>query len=508
LLVFFISMLLLIVMAILSSYSLKRLVDSAYWVNHTQIVMTDLETINSVVRDAESSQRGFLLTGNKEYLLPYHNAYKNAFDVLEHLKGLTKGDAEAQQKLELLKTEIDKRFSILKTALKSFEDGEPIDKEFLNDGRLQMIKVSKVIEELKAEQHGLLTRRTAVNAEFEKFTPVYTIVFSLFAIFVGTVACLQIFKNFEEVKAAEQEVHSKNSELQVALEELKSTEEHLIRLNNELERRVDSRTNELSASEEELRQTLENLIDLNSKITASERELVTKNEQLLKINNELDNFIYTASHDLKAPISNIEGLASNLKKRLKQKIDQDEEKLIEMIEQSVNRFKNTIDSLTEISKIQQVGTDVTEEVLFEEILEEINIDLAYSLEQVGGCLIKNLIVDRIHFSRKNLRSILFNLLSNSIKYRSSERSLLINFSTFLSDEYTVICVQDNGLGIPNDQIPKVFTMFKRFHTHTDGSGVGLYIVKKIIENVNGKIEVESEVGGGSTFKIFIRNEEN
>ena len=106
------------------------------------------------------------------------------------------------------------------------------------------------------------------------------------------------------------------------------------------------------------------------------------------------------------------------------------------------------------------------------------------------------------FDRDKLEKIMYNLLSNAIKYRSDERPLKVKISTKKSDKHIILSVEDNGLGMSKYHQKKLFSMFKRFHTHVDGTGIGLYIVKRIIENKKGKIEVESEEGKGTTFRIY------
>ena len=112
----------------------------------------------------------------------------------------------------------------------------------------------------------------------------------------------------------------------------------------------------------------------------------------------------------------------------------------------------------------------------------------------------------ITYSRKNLRSFLFNLLSNAIKYAHGDRIPEIRIQTqyWPADELVSITVTDNGLGIPHNQKDKIFSMFRRVHTHVEGSGVGLYLVKKILENQGDWIEVESVEGLGSSFNVFFK----
>lgn len=91
-----------------------------------------------------------------------------------------------------------------------------------------------------------------------------------------------------------------------------------------------------------------------------------------------------------------------------------------------------------------------------------------------------------------------------MKYKSPDKDALILIRSFLQENWVILIVSDNGLGIPSNKIPVLFGMFKRFHNHVEGTGVGLYIVKRIVENSGGKIEVESEVGKGTTFTIYLK----
>jgi signal transduction histidine kinase len=96
-------------------------------------------------------------------------------------------------------------------------------------------------------------------------------------------------------------------------------------------------------------------------------------------------------------------------------------------------------------------------------------------------------------------------LSNAIKYRSPDRPPVIHLSAQKTEGYALIRVEDNGLGIDETQKAKLFTMFKRFHNHVDGTGVGLYIVKRIVENAGGRIDVESQPNKGSVFSVYLKN---
>lgn len=239
------------------------------------------------------------------------------------------------------------------------------------------------------------------------------------------------------------------------------------------------------------------------------QELNARNEQLIRTNNDLDTFVYTASHDLKSPILNIEGLLSLLVKKLQKEgaIHDDQQKLIGMITHSINRFKFTIQDLTEIAKVQKNFEEDTTVVNFEEIIADVKESIQEMINSSGAKIYADTTeVPEIKISRKNIKSIIYNFLSNAIKYRSLERPPEVFIKTRKQDGYTVLTIKDNGMGMDLSKENKIFVMFKRLHNHVEGTGVGLYIVKRIIDNMGGKIKVESTPGQGSVFKVYFKDD--
>jgi PAS domain S-box-containing protein len=265
------------------------------------------------------------------------------------------------------------------------------------------------------------------------------------------------------------------------------------------EREAQTLAEELAAANEELRAA-------NEEIQSANEELGDTNRQLSRINSDLDNFVYTASHDLKAPILNIEGLLKALERQLNGTISQSESvrKIYELLYNSVNRFKATIQDLTEVARISKESTEDVAHIPLAEVLTEVLLDLQLQLEEAGAQIAVKLDGESVQFSRKNLKSILYNLLSNAVKYRSPDRQLRVGIASRVQEGYLELVVEDNGLGIDMRQEEKIFALFKRLHNHVDGTGIGLYMVKKMLENATGKIKVESKVGVGSTFRVYFK----
>ncbi|CAN5499658.1 hypothetical protein BH23BAC1_BH23BAC1_24890 [soil metagenome] len=285
------------------------------------------------------------------------------------------------------------------------------------------------------------------------------------------------------------------------IQKLKDTEDELHKTTLILAKK----NKELFVANEEIQANNEELSAANEEIRSTNDELFQTNQQLIKVNADLDNFIYTASHDFKAPITNIEGLAKLLKIELEQKkyLNKDIEEIVNMIHSSINRFQRTISDLTEISKIQRNINLDYESVDLREIINDVLMDFQPQIKSSDAQLQVNLNKQPfIHFSRKNLKSIVYNLISNAIKYRSFERIPNVVITTHEEDNFFVFSVQDNGLGLNVKDEKKIFSMFQRLHTHVEGTGIGLYMVKKILDNAGGKITLESEVGKGSTFRVY------
>ena len=249
------------------------------------------------------------------------------------------------------------------------------------------------------------------------------------------------------------------------------------------------------------------LKNLSLELRIANDEIKLRNQRLTRINADLDNFVYTASHDLKSPINNIESLVNSLYEVLESPIPDKEESLLllKMIDQSVERFKNTINDLAEVAKFHNEEIEDEEEIALEEVFKEVMQTLHGLVSKYQANVIADFsTVPLMRFSTKNLRSIYYNLISNAIKYSSPERLPEVKLYTIREDEFIVLHVEDNGLGIREQDKEKVFKIFKRLHLHVEGSGVGMAIVKKIVDNNNGKIEIQSELGKGTCFKIYLR----
>jgi sigma-B regulation protein RsbU (phosphoserine phosphatase) len=234
--------------------------------------------------------------------------------------------------------------------------------------------------------------------------------------------------------------------------------------------------------------------------------LLEKNKLLTRINADLDTFIYTASHDLRSPITNIEGLLNLLRRHLPTNALQTQAvaHVLALVKASVERFKATIHQLTDITRLQQSQVPPPETVDIAALVNDIRLDLAPQLAAADAQLIVEVgQCPHVCFARGHLRSIIYNLLSNGVKYCHPDRRPIVRVRCYQADATTILEVQDNGLGLSSTEQAHLFSRFQRLHNHVEGIGIGLYTIRRIVENAGGTITVQSEPGVGSTFIVAL-----
>lgn len=236
-----------------------------------------------------------------------------------------------------------------------------------------------------------------------------------------------------------------------------------------------------------------------TELKKTQLELDKKNESLLRINADLDNFANTASHDLLAPLSNIEVSINVMNRKV---TDPELNKFLMIINSSVKKFRELINDIATVAKLE---SDMMEMVNLEEIIKNIEWSLDNKIKLSGAVITRDLEVKEVFFSKKNLRSILFNLISNGIKFKG-DLPPLIHIHTSMEDNNIVLTVQDNGRGMQKERLDRIFDMYGRLHQDVEGRGIGLYLAKKIVNAAGGDINVQSEPNKGSKFTIHFENE--
>jgi len=292
----------------------------------------------------------------------------------------------------------------------------------------------------------------------------------------------------------------------------------LKRLSENFEKKLKLANDQLLARNYELRNA-NNLIDeqkeelkvknedLNKEVSNATKSLKSTNEILVKHNDDLRAFSSAVSHHLRGPVASLSGLVQMIETESLIGINKDVYNQITIaLESLITSFReltNMLDIRQEIYTINQkiILRDVIDDIRqqFQQQITEYNID--FQMNQGN--------LHTVYSNKARLRSILFNLVSNSIKFRSLERKSRINILAQEEDDFYKISVQDNGLGIDLDKYGKyIFDITTRFHDHVSGKGLGLYMVKVQTEILGGRVEVNSEVEKFTQFDVYLKKPEN
>ncbi|MDB5112710.1 MAG: domain S-box protein [Mucilaginibacter sp.] len=239
-------------------------------------------------------------------------------------------------------------------------------------------------------------------------------------------------------------------------------------------------------------------------ITASkmaELETVKVSNDLVQRNKDLEQFAYIISHNLRAPLANIIGLSTILKKEDLRPNEKNE--LEEFLFQSVLKLDEIVKDLNHILQVRRNISETKEMVNFSELVNNILTGFQLVIEQENIKVITNFSqVDEIFTIKSYLYSIFYNLISNSIKYRQFDIPLVIEIKSLVKDNKVMIIFKDNARGIDlTTKGEEVFGLYKRFHTDTEGKGIGLYMVKNQAEALGGNIHVKSQPDVGSIFSL-------
>ena len=295
----------------------------------------------------------------------------------------------------------------------------------------------------------------------------------------------------------EHEIEAQNEELKQQQEELKTSNEHLTQQNEEM-----AKQKKLIEAQKLRAEIL--VKSLEKEVSRHTYKLQTMLDDMTKQNEDLKQFSYIISHNIRSPIAQLLGLISIFdRQNMTNPFNQE---VLNRIEDSSKGLDTVIRDLTQIIAIRNNLNKAKENVNIREIVDFEKDLLRHEIETANAILVEEIEEHLNIFSIKSyIQSILHNLLSNAIKYRANRRQLEISLKVKIENRFLIIMLQDNGLGMEMNQTTKekIFGLYQRMHDHVEGKGLGLYMVKTQIDALGGKIEVESELNRGTTFKVFL-----
>lgn len=225
-------------------------------------------------------------------------------------------------------------------------------------------------------------------------------------------------------------------------------------------------------------------------------------KELEKLNSEHNTLLDALSHDIQQPLSAIVLLSDALMEAYKKQNTPQFTKWIETLKASSNSMRELVKDFIVENEQQPELSKGSERVNIEDIAHDVILALKTDIFDQGISISTDFETSEIIFSRNNLRSILYNLLRNSIKYKKPGSPLEITICTIKKKDHVLLQVKDNGIGIAKEHQEDIFKRATRVSHSIEGTGMGLFIIRRMIEDKGGSIEVESEIGKGSTFSVY------
>ncbi len=306
----------------------------------------------------------------------------------------------------------------------------------------------------------------------------------------------EILAQNEEIAAQNEEILSHYDQLQLQQDEIEKSH------------RIVKNQNEELIKSKQIIEDQNSIIQRKNKLLVEEvqnqtRDLKKTNHELIEHINRLKQFTYIISHNLRAPLARVIGLSTLLDSS---KSEDEKNELIQLIHKSTTELDNVIRDLSQILAIQKLGTQVYSTINLSEMISKTRDILEFEINHTNTEITTSLQVTTLYSLPQYIESILHNLISNAIKYRHPERDPRITISSHKTGEYTCVEVADNGLGIDLEQHKQnLFNLYKRFHFHVEGKGLGLYLVRTQIESLDGRIEVSSLINTGTVFRIYFKS---
>ncbi len=446
----------LIFVGVLSYRSMVQNGEDRRWVAHTHEVLEDIEGLLTELDDAETGQRGYVITGEDVYLGPYNDAVGRVPQDLKKLRELTFDNPVQQHSLDQLGPLVASKLAELQKVIDTRRQkgaGAAVEGVREGLGKRTMDEIRVVVAGTKREEERLLAQRSSELDANSRRTRTVIVIGNALAFLFLSLACVVIGREMSQRRRAEDDVRH---------------------LNSDLERRVAERT----------------------------AELAERARDLARSNGELQQFAYVASHDLQEPLRMVASFTQLLAKRYKDKLDDDAREFITFAVDGAMRMQTLISDLLSYSRVGTQGKPF-ERTECDSVLDRALSGLRLAIKDAGA-VIKHDPLPAVLADPVQLSQLFQNLVTNAIKFRAT-KAPHVQISAEKDGDDWKISVRDNGIGISPEHADRIFVIFQRLHTKTEypGTGIGLAICKKIVERHGGRIWVEPSPGGGSTFCFTI-----
>jgi signal transduction histidine kinase len=426
--------------AVLCYFAMNRSIIAKQWVGHTHAVQTDLTALYLSVLEAEDARRGFILTGDAHQLEPYRAAVKAIPEESRGLRILI-ADPVQLRRLDTLGPLIEKRMALIADSVHLAEHSNKVARQvsLTKKGELAIAEVRTAILEMEAAEDALLAKRVVDSERFYHSAISLLVAGSCIALGLLLTVCLFLTHAVHKRQLAEELALASNTKLE-------------------------ARTFEMEA-----------------------------------INEELEAFAYSVSHDLRAPLRHIHGFSKILLEDSGPKMEPDAQKLLQRIQEATKQMGRLVDDLLNLSRLgrQDINVQITGLcALVKEAIEDLKPEIGE--RKIDWNIGK---LPSVECDAGLMKQVFANLLSNALKYTRPKEHAIIEVGQATTDGRAEIFVRDNGVGFNMKYADKLFGVFQRLHRQEDfeGTGVGLATVLRIINKHGGQIRAEAELDKGAAF---------
>lgn len=453
-----------VISAVLSYRSVNIIAANNRSINNNLQTINLIKDLKTELLAAESSQRGFLLTSDEQYLEPYHKTLHVIDDLLNKLNDASDETPAQRERYEELYAHVLDKINEMQTIVGL--TGEDRYREAINtvrtdEGIRLMQTITKLIGEMEADEAAQLKENKSHALNNRQFIVASLLLTNSIGLILSLGIFFILYRNSAKV-----------ADLYRALE----------RANSELEAKVDART----------------------------QTLMQYSEELQRSNKELEAFAFVASHDLQEPLRKIRAFGDRLQQKFASELGERGADYVKRMQAASERMSILIDDLLSFSRVTTKQKPFVQ-VDLNQVIKHVLNDLDYAIEEVGARLyIESLPV--IDADASQMGQVFMNLMANSLKFKHPDVPPIIRViceeklpSPLVEDAREWCCIKfsDQGIGFDPHYADRVFNLFQRLHGRDEysGTGIGLALCRKIVERHGGTIEAESELGKGATFVI-------
>ena len=454
------------VSAVLAYRSIDVITENNVSINNTLQTINFIKDLGRELAAAESSQRGYLLTEDPDYLQPYHQTLIVVDDLLQQLGETTTELPQQKARFEFLYTYVRKKIDDMQRIV-TLTDRDKIRaaiRQVKTDEGIELMRaISQLLADMERSEFSLLEKNKAVAAENRSFVLMALLLANGIGLMLSCGVFYTLYRNSNKVAEL-------NSALALA--------------NVELEEKVGVRT----------------------------QTLLQYSEELQRSNRELEEFAFVASHDLQEPLRKIRAFGDRLQQKYSDQLGETGSDYVVRMQSASERMSALIDDLLSFSRVTTKQRPFFS-VDLNKVMHGVIDDLDYSIEETNAQLhIDSL--PTIDADASQIAQVFMNLIANSLKFHVHDVRPIITVTCninvappVMDDARTWCCLRfsDQGIGFDPQYAERVFSLFQRLHGRNEysGTGIGLALCRKIVERHGGTITAQSEVGDGAVFTVYL-----